>query len=106
MHDITYPEVLVELSHHATDVVDLLSELLGGNILAVEILRADTDGSNPVSSVSLDGTQKSSLLSSKVGIVSGPDADKDLDASSLGSGNSLAKSCDATALVMGEKGEE
>lgn len=49
--------------------------------------------------MSLDGTEKSSLLSSKVGIVSGPDADKDLDASSLGSGNSLAKSCDGNLSV-------
>lgn len=100
---MTYPEVLVELSDHTTDIVDLLGQLLRGNVLSVKILRANADSGDPVGAVSLDGTKKSSLLSSKVGIVSSPDADKDLDASSLGSGNSLAKSCDANLSVTKKK---
>jgi hypothetical protein len=39
--------------------------------------------------VLLDGLEESGLVAAEVGVIGGPDADQDLHASSLGSGNSL-----------------
>lgn len=82
-------EVLVELAHHAAHVVDLLGQLVGGNVLAVQVLGTDGDSGDPVGAVLLDDLEKSGLVTAEVSIVGGPDADKDLHASLLGGGDSL-----------------
>lgn len=82
-------EVLVELAHHAAHVVDLLGQLIGRDVLAVQVLGTDGDGGDPVGAVLLDHLEKSGLVTAEVSIVGGPDANKDLHAGLLGGGDSL-----------------
>ena len=82
-------EVLVVLVNHAADVVDLLCELLGGDVLTVEIFGTDADGGDPAGAVLLDGGEESLLVTTEVGIVGGPNTNKDLHAGGLGGGDSL-----------------
>jgi hypothetical protein len=82
-------DVLVVLVDHASDVVDLLGKLLGGDVLAVEIFGTDADGGDPAGAVLLDGVEESLLVATEVGIVGGPNTNKDLHAGGLGGGDSL-----------------
>jgi hypothetical protein len=79
-------EVLVELAHHTAHVVDLLGQLVRGDVLAVQVLGTDGNSGDPVGAVLLDDFEKSGLVAAEVSIVGGPDANKDLHASLLGGG--------------------
>lgn len=65
---------------HASHVVNLLGQGAGAGVAAVEVLRANGDGDDPVAAVGGDGVEQSLLLGVVVVGVFGPDTDEDLGA--------------------------
>lgn len=72
--------LVLDILEEGLDVIDLVSKFLGSQVLAVKSLRTNSETADVAHRKSGKVSGESSLLSSKVGIVVGPDAKESLEA--------------------------
>lgn len=66
----------VEAPQHATNIVDLVDQRAGIGVLAVEILRPNTNSDDPVLAMLLDSSHEGLFLRIEMGVIFGPEANE------------------------------
>lgn len=87
------------VAEDGADLIDLLGKTSSGSVTAIQILRSNADTAHPASTVLLDGVGEGILLIGVVGVVCGPNASQQLDASILRSWNGIGESVAIAAGV-------
>ena len=91
--------LVLNVGHKVLNVGDLVGKLRGGHVLTVKSLRADSEGNNVVNRNTRKVSLKSLLLSSKVGIVVGPDTKESLKVGLLQSRTKVSQGVTVTGSV-------
>ena len=92
-------------TNHATDIINLLGECSRVGVFAVQIFTTNTNGNDPILTISLDGTLECVFLCLEVGSILGPDTNEQLGTCREGGRDSKSQCVAITRCVQADRCE-